>query len=873
MTANVCEDTGRTMIPPPAFRALLAMLVMIVAVLLHGAFRPGLSVRIEMMSTTSAGGELFFAAGDNGYSQERSQAFSIVSDGQWHRYSVVVPSGPRVDRIRIDPGTGTGEVSVRSVELVYGGTRQQLRGASLISSLGITNHLQSTALGSDRLSFRSEGVDPYLELKLPRTIGGASLPSRIGKLVLTGIAAFGVWLLLEMLVGPLKRTFAPQWFAIRLRKLAAIVSDEQVLRVTAPMLVTMACLVLVAIVYVALRLNQSSIGLWETVYPDAEVTQMIDLGTPKRIRSDEWRVHTPWVLNQVLSGNPIRNQNVGGELSPVFTALPVEGVIGLPQAKLAGFRLFGVEVGFSWWWAYKTFVLIASFLWLCLLLTRGNLAASILGSAWVYTSSFTQWWFSSLLPEIMIAFALGMIGAIYALLSSGRWHIVAGCLLVVYATTNLLLHLYPPFIVPLAYLGMFILIGYVVQYRAVSLPRHRPWFRSAALLGAFAVLTAYGLLFLVQASDTIEAMRNTVYPGQRVSGSGGVPLAKLLYGFFEPLRLGETSFPLPPTNASEASSFVLLAPIALLVVPWNALIRRGSALLVALGSFCVVAMAWVAFEIPAPLERLMQFAGWSLVTPKRAVLALGIGSILACVMLFARTQQGREPLRSEPVRRMSVVAVGLAVVAIGWGLSQVDPGFFTWKVVAIGAIATTFLAAGVALGRSALLATGIAMYALTTMAVNPLVSGISAIWEKPVLLAAKRTGGSAADRWVVIGDTNFAQGLKAHGLDVFAGSQFLPDRESIAILDPTGTYEKVWNRYSTIEVKSDPARTRPLFVARRGDQYAITISVCGGKLQSAGITHIAYTSPVPSEDLACLAELPAPQDSGVRFFRFKQARG
>lgn len=868
-TADTCQDAGRITIPPPMFRALLALLVVLVAALLHGTLRPDLSVRIEMMTTTGAGGELFFAAGDDGYSQERSQAFPIVSDGQWHRYSVVVPSGPRMDRIRIDPGTGAGEVSVRSVELVFGGTHQQLRGSSLVSSLGITNHLQRTAIGSQRLEFGSEGVDPYLELKLPRPIGGASLLSRVGKFALIGLAIFGAWLLLEKLAGPVKRALAPSWMAVRLRKLAAVVSDEQVLRVTAPMLVTMGCLALVAMLYVVLRLNQSSIGLWETVYPDAEVEQMIDLGTPKRIRSDEWRVHTPWVLNQVLSGSPIHNPNVGGDLSPVFTALPVRGVIGLPQAKLAGFRLFGAEVGFSWWWAYKTFALIASFLWLCLLLTRGNLAASMLGSAWIYTTSFTQWWFSSLLPEIMIAFAVGMIGAIYALFSSGRGHIVAGCLLVVYAATNLVLHLYPPFIVPLAYLGVFILIGYVVQYRAIGLPRRLPWFRSAAMLGAFAVLCGYGIVFLAQVSDTIEAMRNTVYPGQRVSVSGGVPLAKLLYGFFEPIRLGEISFPLRPTNASEASSFVLLAPLALLVVPWSALVRRGSALLVALGLFCLVALAWIAFEVPAPLERLMQLAGWSLVTPKRAVLALGIGSIVACVMLFARVQEGRDPVRSGPARRMSVVAVGMTVLALGWGLSLIDPGFFTWKVIVIGTIASTFLAGGLALGRSALLATGIAMYALTTMTVNPLVSGISAISEKPVLLAAERVGGSAADKWVVIGDTNFAQGLKAHGLDVFAGSQFLPDRKSIAILDPDGSYEKVWNRYATIEVKSEPARTRPLFVARRGDQYAITVSVCSGMLQSLGITHIAYTGPVPGGDLACLAELPAPQDSGVRFFRYR----
>ena len=367
--------------------------------------------------------------------------------------------------------------------------------------------------------------------------------------------------------------------------------------------------------------------------------------------------------------------------------------------------------------------------------------------------------------------------------------------------------------------------------------------------------------------------RNTVYPGQRISESGGVPLAKLASGFFEAIRLGETHLPLPPTNASEASSFVMLAPLALLVVPWRALLRRDSALLVGLGSFCLVAVAWISFEIPATLERIMQSAGWSLVTPKRTVVALGVGSVLACVMLFARTQEGRHPVRSSFVRRMSVVAVCLGVVVLGWGLRQLDPVFFTWTVIAIGTVASGLLAAGMAFGRIALMAAGIAIYALTTMAVNPLVSGIAALSEKPVLRAAVRVGGNPSDRWAVIGDTNFAQGLKAHGLSVFAGSQFLPDMQSISILDPTGAYEKVWNRYSTIEVRSDPARASALFRARRGDQYWIALSVCGGQLSAVGVTHMAYTIDVPPADLTCLEPLPAPADSGVRLFRLKgQAR-
>jgi hypothetical protein len=498
------------------------------------------------------------------------------------------------------------------------------------------------------------------------------------------------------------------------------------------------------------------------------------------------------------------------------------------------------------------------------------LAASLLGTTWIYFSSFTQWWFSSNLPEIMTAFAFGVIGAIYALFSAKRGLIAAGCALMFYAAANLALNLYPPFIVPLAYLGLAILAGYSIQNNSFNFFVHRFGFRCLTIGMAGAAVVAYAFMFVAAVSTSIDAMLATVYPGQRISGSGGVPLAKLFSGFFEVFRLGETHIPFPPTNASEASGFVLLSPLMLLVIPWKGLFNRNSALLVTLAGFCLVATLWIVADLPAKLEWLMQTAGWSLVTPKRTVMALGVGSILACTVLFARIQEGRCLVHREDLRRMSVVTALACVAILGWGLRQIDPEFFSWKIIFIGAIACALVAAGMALGRTSLMAAGLAIYALPTLGVNPLVSGISALMEKPVLVAAGTYGGKPGDKWVVIGDTALAQGLKAHGLAVFAGTQYLPNRDNIAILDPGGWHERTWNRYATIRVNSDPARKTADFKGIRGDQYAITLNVCGQQVRSLGITHIAYTVGVPAEDLACLEKLPGAEDSGVNLFKLKR---
>lgn len=850
-----------------AARALLAAVVVLAGMVLHGLDAPGVSVSIRMATTLAGKGEVFYARRGEGYSQARSVRFQPVPDGHRHRYEARLPATYRTERIRIDPGSGPGRIRVEEVSVRNGRHALDIRGDALRDALGITHDVRRAANG-EALAFDSTGKDPYLELVLAKGFGGRTAADRLLVLGVAGTIAALAWWLLELALASLwRRLGLARVLDAAPGRVCRFIGDDALLRVDRRILLPFAAILVLAVGYVALGLNQSSLGWWENIYPARPVHQAIDLGTPKRIRMDEWSVQTPWVLNQVEAGTPLRNPNVGAEYAPLIASLPVPGFVGAAHLKFLGFRLFGAERGMSWWWAYKTFAVLASFLWLLLLLTRGNLSASLAGTAWIYASSFTQWWLSSNLPEILSAFAFGVVGAIYALFSVERRLIAIGCALVAYAAVTLVLNLYPPFIVPLGYLGVAILAGFALQRRGTGTFLRDLRFRSAAIALAAVAVGGYVLHFAGLASGSIDAMLHTVYPGQRVAGSGGVPLAKALYGYFESFRSGELHFPPMSTNASEASSFVLLFPLVLLALPARQLVRRGDALLAALLCACAAIACWVLLDLPAPVERVAQALGWSLVTPKRAVLALGIASIIASTVLFARMQEGRMPAYRADVRGMSIVVLLVGLLAFGWGLRQMAPDFFTWQVVLVGTVASTLLGAGIVTGRSALLVAGLAIHALPTLAVNPLVSGISALSEKPILVLAERHSTQPGTRWAVIGDPTLAQGLKAHGLSVLGGTQFLPEKRDFAVLDPAGRHERVWNRYATIGITSDPRRKSPRFTRKRGDQYWISLDVCSGKLQALGVDRIAYTVPVPRPDRACLAELPGVPDSGVALFR------
>jgi hypothetical protein len=362
-------------------------------------------------------------------------------------------------------------------------------------------------------------------------------------------------------------------------------------------------------------------------------------------------------------------------------------------------------------------------------------------------------------------------------------------------------------------------------------------------------------------------MINTSYPGRRVSPGGDLPFIRLIYGFFEAFRIGEQEVPLPPNNASEASSFILLAPVLLLTMPLTGFLRRRNAALTVLGIYTVVLGLWISVPLPRALEAAMQGLGWQWSPPIRSVLGIGMASIIATTMLFSRVRDGTVDLRSKASRRMAAPLVLVYLLLLGWKLHDMDPVFFSSKLIMVASVIVATMTAGIVLGRARLFAAGLAVAIAPALMVNPLVSGLSAIESKPILLAAKRQGDAVGDRWVVVGDFVLSQGLKAQGLSVLTGSTLIPNREVEGVLDPHGQYEGIWNRYAHVTMRSDPGRAVPVYEVRTPDVYVVGVDICGTALRKLGINRVAYTDAVPAPDLNCLIPLDAPTDSGVHLFR------
>jgi hypothetical protein len=852
-------------------RTLLAAIACAVAVFLLPLQTHQVRVDFVLESATGTEGELFHA-GTGHYVPEQSQRFVLRGDGTPHHHAILLATPDIVRRVRLDVGTAPGPIRIRSVTataLMFGHGFERvdvpLSGAPVNDAVRLPS-------SPGELSLRATGTDPYIDIALPERFVSHSARMRwvlaavLG--FLAGITAFaGVHLIDRLLASDLGRSARsrirlPRW----LHRVAARVDDERVARLGGRGVAVLLLAVALGGLGVATKTNFSSVGMWDHYLPAGTSSDAVLLGTPRAIRSDEWLVHTPWMLAQANAGLPLGNQNIGGNHAPLLTSVPVDHPFMAFQPEFWGFFILDSERAVAWLWMYKVLGLFASAFMLLMLLTRSNLAVSLLGAVWLLVSSYTQWWFSSNLAEILIGFCLSMVGLAYVSLGTRLPGMLAGFVALVLGTATFVLQLYPAYQVPLGYLALTLVAACCLDPARRAAFKQRMPLRLALLLVAGAILVALFLAVWNDARTTVDAITATVYPGKRTAVGGEMTWTRLFDGLFEPWRIGEEVHPYAVLNASESSNFLLLFP--LVVVALLVLRRRAAKdpVLVALATFCCVFAAWMVVTLPHALAVTLSKATLlSFVAAPRAMPALGLASILLCATWIAAQRA-----RHDGQTRLPIWACMLVVVAVyhygAWIVAE-DPAYFTgWRIM-LGCFAAALGALAIWRGRLAAFAWLVLLLAIPGVAVNPLVHGLGPLIDKPSMVAARRASLDEPTLWIGVGSSATPQALKANGMQVFGGATYVPDQVRMSVLDPQGRWNTVWNRYAHVVVDSQPGLEAPAFELLHPDLYRVRLDMCSSVLDALGVNRIAYPNPAPEEDRRCLSQIgDAPLD-GLWLYR------
>lgn len=832
----------------------------------------GHHIRVELvMSSTAPGPAEVFFAGDGGFTAGDSISVPTTGDGVVHRYEMELLSRDSIKRLRLDPAIGPGVVELR---------RMSLRGKVMgIPSprIGLAlpaegyNELDAVSLPDGGWRLTARGTDPYVEITLPRDALEALARHRLHATAVFGaLVALIAWLVVAFsaLARPLARRVpglvAP--VAHQLRRLGRHASDPGAIRFGATATAFLLACVVGAGSGVAFKLNQSSVAMWNAYLPQSGKVETPLLGSARAVRSDEWLVTTPWMLSQASRGLPLSNSDLGGSAAPLLASMPVAHPVAWAQPEFWGFALFGPERAVSWFFMFKLFGLLGSGFLLLMLLTRNDAVVSALGAIWLCFSSFTQWWFSSNLPEILIGFNLTMCGFLYVCGATRIGAQAAGAVMLVLGASTFALQLYPPFQVPLVYLGAAIAVGWMLEPAArARLALHAP--RRIALLFASAVAIGLVLwLFFMDARDTVAAVTQTAYPGTRLFVGGLMPWWGAFDGIFEAWRIGDQVFPNSNLNASETSDYVVLFPLVAIVLLANLSRARHAGMAMAIAAYCFLLGTWMVVTLPGGwAETLSRATLLSYVSPLRATSALGAASILLFATYMAwRARQGTAE-RIAPKGWMAIAFAALLTFQFGSWLSRIDPDFITgWRVM-LGCLVAGLAMAALVTGRRGYFAALVALVAIPAMTVNPLSRGLGPLLDNEAILAAKRDDDNS--RWLVVGSFVLPQAFKANGLATFGGATYLPDVQRMRNLDPADAHVAAWNRYAHIQVESVPGIATPEFQLLQADQYNVRIDVCRDAARALGVDRVAYAGPVPEADRACLQPSPRAPVGGITLFR------
>jgi hypothetical protein len=626
-----------------------------------------------------------------------------------------------------------------------------------------------------------------------------------------------------------------------------------------------AAVALVFAVLVAFGINGSSEGaLYTQIYgtPDPHVIA----GEPQAIRSDEWNTFTVYTVSQAELGlarfNPTGIGPLDATLKPDVPALDWSLAL---RPQHWGFLFLPFANAFAWrWWFGGATLAVAIYILAVRLLPRRPLVGAGLAVGFFF-APFIQWWYvSELTASLTWAFAV-MAVTVWLSEARTRWGKAALALVAAYATAWAALGLYPPFIVPCAWVVIGFAVGWLAQRRAGV-----GWRQRLALVGWLGAAAAGGLAaaaaFLVTRWGTMSAALSTSYPGERLIPPGGgldltwraMPWTGL---FSREMLTGETSL---GGNNSESSTFVLftlfLAPVAVWAVVrvWREH-RRVEWTVIAPAAVIGLILAYMYVPGWGALAHLLlldrSFFG-------RMLPGLGAGSVVL-VLVLARSLAATRPRRAPWTMATGALVFYFTVTA--WVMSYAAVHGLGVPFASVG---TACLALGglalvaFARGRATAGAAGFLVISLAVgWGVNPINLGFFDLRETAT---AERLEAFAEDHpghWIVLGNRTFTPGLAiATGIGALGGYQFSPDHEAWAELDPTGVYEPVWNRLGVVYWMDSPEAER--ISTPQADLIDIAFDACADYEQ----THAANVfSSIPLTS-ACLAEEETWSEGQHQFF-------
>jgi hypothetical protein len=590
------------------------------------------------------------------------------------------------------------------------------------------------------------------------------------------------------------------------------------------------------ILSVIFKLHGLSVNEWDNNLPSQQYTSSnVLIGKSQGIRSDEWLVSTPFIFSQIKHNFSKNNLNIGESNVSLIVHynLPIYHFTSLFKPQNYAFFFLDDERGFSFAWNYKVFGLLLSTFFLLMIFTESNFLLSVTGSFLVYLSSFNQWWFSIPLPDLLIAFNMIIVFFAYFINAVHKTQIILYPLGIIYFFINFVLILYPPFQITLGYLAL-LLMGILLfeyyknnKYNYISL-------KLIMTIASLSILSLIFYYFYLDIKDAVKIILNTEYPGDRKLLGGEMNIAQYFSGYYD-FFYSSSRFPESYGNVCESSNFFFIFPFFIPIL-LTSIFKKSLNIdykIWLLMLYIAIVSIWAFWGFSEAIAHMTLFEK---VQPKRSLLGIGIANIIVTIIFLNWLQ------KKDLFFRYSLeyyISIFFTLFFLG-KLMQISDSFYTDTRIVISSFIFSFIVYAIFTRKVTLFVLTLILISIPSFFINPLAHGIPQ-FKKKELAEFIESNHFEKKQWLAYDNPIIPMYLKALGLEVINGVNFIPNFERLKILDPNENNKKIYNRYAHIAVKPLFNEGSTIsFQLKAADAYEIYINPCSEEVKSLDIKYFIF---------------------------------
>lgn len=605
---------------------------------------------------------------------------------------------------------------------------------------------------------------------------------------------------------------------------------------------------IVLIYAVLMGYSGSSIGIYNDIIQpnNRKIYYSPIFGDSRTIRTDEWAVNAPSFVSQCVDPNgnnySYYHDSLRGTKTEMFSQLnqPILDILSIGKPFTLGALILGASRGYSFLWAASIIALLLVSFEFCMVISKNNKLASLLGMLLISFSASTQWW------QCYNIFTWGMLAIVLfdKFMLTKKFSTKILCSIGIFISgISYIFYFYPTWQVPYGYIYLAVLIWVIIKnWKEYKINKKDILLIIAIILAIGAILGIY----FVKSADALKLITGTDYPGKRFE-TGGKEIKTIfsyVYSIIFPYKIDTIG------NPCELSSMISFYPIpmliALIYLVRNIKTKKHFSFLILMLIISIVYSIFMVFGVNEMFAKITLLY----MTPAgRLAVPLGFSQILLIVYMLGNFTKEDIILKNEIIKKAGTVLASISIMYIAlktdMNILQNHPMYIyiCGLILVYGIYQIVNINEEKNKKRLIMLLMPVAI--LTGATVHPIQKGISVLTDKPVAQKTQEIVSQDKENNLWICDsTNFMTNnyLLASGAKIINSTNLYTNFDLYKTVLGEEESQKpevryVYNRYSHINMEITEDKNDIELV----QQDSIKISLTSEKIRELGVKYILTT--------------------------------